>query len=181
MNEQELRNLMFTAQDEELGPFVIRYPRGKGVMVDWKTDFKSIKIGTGRKLRSGKDIAILSLGHIGNYASEVCSEYDKKGFHIGHYDMRFAKPLDHKILHEVFQQYTHVITIEDGCISGGMGSSILEFMADNQYNSLVYRLGIPDNFIEHGPQKQLHDICGYSPDKIKAKVEQIKSELNLAV
>ena len=180
MNEEELRNLMFTAQEEEHGPFVIRYPRGKGVMIDWKTDFKSIKIGTGRKLKSGNDIAILSIGHIGNYAAEVCSEFDKDGFHVAHYDMRFAKPLDQKILHDVFQNYSHVITIEDGCITGGMGSSILEFMADNQYSSEVYRLGIPDNFIEHGPQKELHDLCGYSPKKIKVQIEQIRIKLNLA-
>ena len=181
MNEEELRNLMFTAQEKNHGPFTIRYPRGKGVMPEWKTEFKSIEIGTGRKLRSGENIAILSLGHIGNYASQLCYEYDKEGMHIGHYDLRFAKPLDQKMLHEVFQNYEHIITIEDGCISGGVGSSVIEFMVDNQYNSSVYRLGIPDEFIEHGSQTQLHAYCGYDKNSLRNKIEQIKSKLKLAV
>ena len=181
MNEEELRNLMFTAQEKNHGPFTIRYPRGKGVMPEWKTEFKSIEIGTGRKLRNGENIAILSLGHIGNYASQLCYEYDKEGMHIGHYDLRFAKPLDQKMLHEVFQNYEHIITIEDGCISGGVGSSVIEFMVDNQYNSSVYRLGIPDEFIEHGSQTQLHAYCGYDKNSLRNKIEQIKSKLKLAV
>ena len=181
MNEEELRNLMFTAQEKNHGPFTIRYPRGKGVMPEWKTEFKSIEIGTGRKLRNGENVAILSLGHIGNYASQLCYEYDKEGMHIGHYDLRFAKPLDQKMLHEVFQNYEHIITIEDGCISGGVGSSVIEFMVDNQYNSSVYRLGIPDEFIEHGSQAQLHAYCGYDKNSLRNKIEQIKSKLKLAV
>jgi len=181
MNEEELRNLMFTAQEKEHGPFAIRYPRGKGVMPEWKTEFKSIEVGTGRKLRTGKDIAILSFGHVGNYATEVCNDYDKEGFHIAHYDLRFAKPLDQKMLHQVFENYTHIITLEDGCITGGVGSSVVEFMADNQYNASVYRLGIPDEFIEHGPQQQLHADCGYDKESIKNKIEQIKGKLKLAI
>ncbi|MCS5663720.1 MAG: 1-deoxy-D-xylulose-5-phosphate synthase [Flavobacteriales bacterium] len=181
MNEEELRNLMFTAQEKEHGPFAIRYPRGKGVMPEWKTEFKSIEVGTGRKLRTGKDIAILSFGHVGNYATEVCNDYDKEGFHIAHYDLRFAKPLDQKMLHQVFENYTHIITLEDGCITGGVGSSVIEFMADNQYNASVYRLGIPDEFIEHGSQLQLHADCGYDKESIKKKIEQIKGKLKLAI
>ena len=181
MNEEELRNLMFTAQEKKHGPFAIRYPRGKGVMLEWKTEFKSIEIGTGRKLRTGKNIAILSFGHVGNYATEVCNEYDKEGFHVAHYDLRFAKPLDQKMLHEVFETYDHIITLEDGCISGGVGSSVLEFMADNQYNASVYRLGIPDEFIEHGPQIQLQADCGYDKESLKNKIEQVKSKLKLAI
>ncbi|MDG2164962.1 MAG: 1-deoxy-D-xylulose-5-phosphate synthase [Flavobacteriales bacterium] len=181
MNEEELRNLMFTAQEKKHGPFTIRYPRGKGVMPEWKTEFKSIEIGTGRKLRTGKNIAILSFGHVGNYATEVCNEYDKEGFHVAHYDLRFAKPLDQKMLHEVFETYDHIITLEDGCISGGVGSSVLEFMADNQYNASVYRLGIPDEFIEHGPQIQLQADCGYDKESLKNKIEQVKSKLKLAI
>lgn len=181
MNEEELRNLMFTAQEKNHGPFSIRYPRGKGVMPEWKTEFTSIEIGKGRKLKSGKDIAILSFGHVGNYASEVCSDYDKKGFHIAHYDLRFAKPIDETMLHEVFKNYSHIITLEDGCITGGIGSSVLEFMADNQYSSCVYRLGIPDRFIEHGPQKQLHKDCGYDQEAIKNKIEEIKGRIKLAI
>ena len=181
MNEEELRNLMFTAQEKEHGPFTIRYPRGKGVMPEWKTEFKSIEVGTGRKLRTGKDIAILSFGHVGNYATEVCNHYDKEGFHLAHYDLRFAKPLDQKMLHEVFENYAHIITLEDGCIAGGIGSSVIEFMADKEYNASVYRLGIPDEFIEHGPQQQLHADCGYDIESIKKKIEQIKNKLRLAV
>ena len=181
MNEEELRNLMFTAQEKKHGPFTIRYPRGKGVMPEWKTEFKSIEIGTGRKLRTGKNIAILSFGHVGNYATEVCNEYDKEGFHVAHYDLRFAKPLDQKMLHEVFETYDQIITLEDGCISGGVGSSVLEFMADNQYNASVYRLGIPDEFIEHGPQIQLQADCGYDKESLKNKIEQVKSKLKLAI
>lgn len=181
MNEVELRNLMFTSQEKKHGPFTIRYPRGKGVMPEWKTEFKSIEIGTGRKLRSGKDIAILSFGHVGNYASIVCNEYDKEGFHIAHYDLRFAKPLDDKMLHEVFENYNHIITVEDGCITGGVGSAVIEFMADHQYHASVYRLGVPDEFIEHGPQLQLQADCGFDRESIKAKIEQIKSKLKLAV
>ena len=172
---------MFTAQEKNHGPFSIRYPRGKGVMPEWKTEFTSIEIGKGRKLKSGKDIAILSFGHVGNYASEVCSDYDKKGFHIAHYDLRFAKPIDETMLHEVFKNYSHIITLEDGCITGGIGSSVLEFMADNQYSSCVYRLGIPDRFIEHGPQKQLHKDCGYDQEAIKNKIEEIKGRIKLAI
>ena len=181
MNEEELRNLMFTSQEKEHGPFTIRYPRGKGVMPEWKTEFKSIEIGTGRKLRSGKDIAILSFGHVGNYATEVCKDYDKDGFHIAHYDLRFAKPLDQKMLHEVFENYEHIITLEDGCINGGAGSAVIEFMADHQHHASVYRLGIPDAFIEHGPQLQLQADCGYDKESLKKKIEQIKSKQQLVV
>jgi 1-deoxy-D-xylulose-5-phosphate synthase len=181
MNEEELRNLMFTAQEKDHGPFSIRYPRGKGVMPVWKTPFKSIEIGTGRKLRSGKDIAILSFGHVGNYATELCNDYDKEGIHIAHYDLRFAKPLDQKMLHEVFDSYAHIITVEDGCITGGVGSAILEFMADHQYHSSVYRLGIPDEFIEHGSQLQLQADCGYDKESIKKTIEQIQNKQKLAV
>ena len=181
MNEEELRNLMFTAQEKDQGPFTIRYPRGKGVMPEWQTPFKSIEIGTGRKLRSGKDIAILSFGHVGNYATDVCNDYDKDGFHIAHYDLRFAKPLDQNLLHEVFQNYDHIITVEDGCITGGVGSAVIEFMADHQYHASVYRLGIPDAFIEHGPQLQLQADCGYDKESIKTKIEQIKNGQQLVV
>lgn len=178
MNEQELRNLMFTAQERNHGPFCIRYPRGKGVMTNWQTSFESITIGKGRKLRSGKEIAILSLGHVGNYASEVCDDYDKKGIHIAHFDLRFAKPLDQDLLHDVFSNYNNVITVEDGCIAGGVGSAILEFMSDNSYSCSVTRLGIPDQFVEHGPQKQLHQDCGYDKISIEKTIDKIREALN---
>jgi 1-deoxy-D-xylulose-5-phosphate synthase len=133
MNEEELRNLMYTAQLRDQGPFSIRYPRGEGVMTEWKTPFKEIKVGTGRKVRSGNDIAVLSIGHIGNIAAKGIDALQAEGYSVAHYDMRFAKPIDELLLHEVFGKFKHVITIEDGCIQGGMGSAVLEFMADHGY------------------------------------------------
>jgi len=181
MNEEELRNLMYTAQKENHGPFSIRYPRGKGVMTDWRKPFQEISVGTGRKLRSGKTIAILSLGHVGNYASEVCDAYDKEGLHIAHYDLRFAKPLDKDLLVEVFENYSEIITIEDACITGGVGSAILEFMADNGFQASVNRLGIPDEFVVHGPQEILHQDCNYDAKAIRKIIEQIKNKTKQAI
>lgn len=171
MNESELRNLMFTAQLPRKGQaFSIRYPRGQGVMPNWRTPFEEIQIGTGRKLKEGQDVAILTIGHIGNYAVEVCEKLEKQGISIGHYDMRFVKPLDEALLHEVFSNYSKIITVEDGCIQGGMGSAILEFMADHQYNAWIKRLGIPDQVIEHGEQSELHKECGFDADAIEQTV-----------
>jgi 1-deoxy-D-xylulose-5-phosphate synthase len=162
MNESELRNLMYTAQLPRKGQaFSIRYPRGQGVMSHWRTAMEEIKIGTGRKIRSGSDLAILSLGHVGNYAVEVCELFAKQNINIAHYDMRFAKPLDEKLLHEIFSTFRKVITIEDGCVQGGFGSAVLEFMADNNYAVEVKRLGIPDLVVEHGEQSELHREAGF--------------------
>lgn len=165
MNEAELRNLMFTAQSSSIQSgkqaFTIRYPRGKGVMVDWKTPLKEIEVGTGRKLKEGTDIAILTIGHIGNYATEACENLTDLGISASHYDMRFIKPIDEDLLHEVFQNHEEVITVEDGCIQGGMGSAVLEFMAEHGYKSRVRRLGIPDRFVDHGEQEELHRECGF--------------------
>jgi 1-deoxy-D-xylulose-5-phosphate synthase len=161
MNESELRNLMFTAQQENMGPFTIRYPRGAGVMTEWKTAMKPIKVGTGRKLTSGEDLAILTIGHTGNFAQEALIELKEKGASIAHYDMRFVKPLDETLLHEIFSKFDKVITVEDGCLMGGMGSAILEFMADHGYSAKIVRLGIPDKFIHHGTQEELYAECGY--------------------
>ena len=153
---------MYTSQAEDNGAFVIRYPRGQGVMPVWKTPFKKIKIGTGRKVASGSDVAILSIGHIGNYAIEAASKLESEHkVSAAVYDMRFAKPLDEMLLHEVFSKFDKVITLEDGCITGGMGSAILEFMADHGYVAKLTRLGIPDTIIEHGSQDQLYAECGY--------------------
>jgi len=164
MNESELRNLLYTAQLPRKGKaFSIRYPRGQGVMTEWRTPFEEIKIGTGRKLRDGDDVAILTIGHIGNYAVEVCDKLDMMGIHVGHYDMRFVKPLDEKMLHEVFSKYSKIVTVEDGCIQGGFGSALLEFMADNSYTTEVRRLGIPDEVIEHGEQLELYNESGFGP------------------
>ena len=171
MNEEDLRNLMYTAQADNHGPFSIRYPRGTGTTADWKTPFKKIKIGTGRRVKNGEDIAILTIGDIGNKAIAACSELEKEGIHIAHYDMRFVKPIDEILLHEVFGKFKKVITLENGCIQGGMGSAVLEFMADNNYHAEVKRLGIPDKFIDHGSQEELYDECNFNEKAIVANVK----------
>jgi 1-deoxy-D-xylulose-5-phosphate synthase len=173
MNEQELRNLMFTAQLPNQGPFSIRYPRGNGVMLDWKTPFKEIKIGTGRVVKQGEEIAILSFGHPGNFVVKAQEQFEKEGLNIAHYDLRFAKPLDEKLLHTIFQKFDKIITIEDGCLQGGFGSSILEFMANNDYQAKVKMLGIPDTFIHHGTQEELHNNCHYDTEAIVSSVQKI--------
>src|SRR5678810_628199 len=150
MNESELRNLMYTAQLESTkNPFVIRYPRGEGVMPEWKTEMKEIKIGTGRKLKDGNDIAILSLGHPGNFAASAIRDLKNDGLNPAHYDMRFAKPLDEVMLHEVFRKFEKIITVEDGTVVGGFGSAVLEFMNDHNYKAEIKILGIPDRLVEH--------------------------------
>lgn len=177
MNEEELRNLMFTAQlDEIKGPFSIRYPRGNGVMINWKTPFKKIEIGKGRKIKDGKKIAVLSIGHAGNLVTQAIEQLINTDVDPAHYDMRFAKPLDEELLHEVFTNFENIITVEDGCIIGGIGSAIIEFMATNNYAARVIRLGIPDKFIEHGDQAQLYEECGFSANKITQTIMQISEK-----
>jgi 1-deoxy-D-xylulose-5-phosphate synthase len=166
MNEQELRNMMFTAQQEDMGTWSIRYPRGTGVMPEWRTLFEPIEVGKGRTVRDGNDVAILSFGDIGNYAVEASESLAGQGISAAHYDMRFAKPLDEELLHKVFKKFSKVITVEDGCLTGGFGSAIIEFMVDNGYFASVERLGIPDRFVDHGSQKELHIECGYYKDDI---------------
>lgn len=173
MNEEELRNLMYTAQQPDQGPFVIRYPRGNGVMVDWRRPFKTIEIGKGRKLVAGEELAILSFGAIGNEASKAIQKLNEDGIHPAHYDLRFAKPLDSELLHEVFKKYTKVITLEDGSIIGGVGSAVLEFMADHHYHAEVVRLGIPDEIIDHGEQSELWGIAGYDTASIIQTVKKL--------
>jgi len=173
MNEQELRNLMYTAQLPNQGPFSIRYPRGNGIMLDWETPFQEIKIGEGRVVKEGEEIAILSLGHPGNFVLKAQEKFKKEGLNIAHYDLRFAKPLDEKILHSIFNKFEKVITIEDGCLQGGFGSAILEFMANNNYKSSVKMLGIPDEFIHHGTQEELHKDCYYDTNAIIKSVHEI--------
>ena len=175
MNEEELRNLMYTAQLENKGPFSIRYPRGNGVMTDWKTPFKEIKVGTGRKVCSGEDIAILSIGHPGNFAQEAIALMKESGISIAHYDLRFVKPLDAVLLHEVFTKFKKVITVEDGCLMGGFGSAIIEFMVDQKYNSEIVRLGIPDEYVHHGTQEELWEDCGFDAKAIVKAVEKMLS------
>ena len=177
MNEAELRNLMYTAQlDKIKQPFVIRYPRGEGMMPEWKTEMEEIEIGKGRKIKEGKDIAILTFGHPGNFAAAAIRNLRTEGINPGHYDMRFAKPLDHELLHEVFKSYKKIITVEDGTIVGGIGSAILEFMAEHGYQAEVKMLGIPDRIVEHGSQKQLHHECHYDADAIAETIREMMKE-----
>ncbi|HCN83502.1 MAG TPA: 1-deoxy-D-xylulose-5-phosphate synthase [Sphingobacteriaceae bacterium] len=173
MNEEELRNLMFTAQQDDMGPFVIRYPRGNGVMTDWQRPMKAIPVGKGRKICDGEDVAILTIGHIGNEAVKACIELNSEGIHPAHYDLRFVKPLDEALLHEVFTKYKNIVTVEDGCLQGGMGSAVIEFMSDNNYSANVVRLGIPDRIIEHGEQHELWEECGYDFHSIIATVKKL--------
>jgi 1-deoxy-D-xylulose-5-phosphate synthase len=175
MNEEELRNLMYTAQLENKGPFSIRYPRGNGVMTEWKTSFKEIKIGSGRKVTNGNDVAILTIGHPGNFAQEAMNELNKLSVSVAHYDMRFVKPIDEILLHEVFTKFKKVITIEDGCIMGGFGSAVLEFMVDQGYSAQVIRLGIPDEYIHHGTQEELWADCGFDKNAIIETVKKMFS------
>jgi 1-deoxy-D-xylulose-5-phosphate synthase len=171
MNEEELRNLMFTAaKPRKENAFSIRYPRGQGVMPNWRLPMQEIEIGKGRKLREGEDLAILTIGHIGNYGVEACDKLEKQNINIGLYDMRFVKPLDEAMLHEIFSNYTKVITVEDGCVQGGFGSAILEFMAEHNYKAEVKLLGIPDAVVEHGEQLELHKECGFDPEGIERTV-----------
>jgi 1-deoxy-D-xylulose-5-phosphate synthase len=160
MNEEELRDLMFTAQLEGMGPFAIRYPKGRGVMPHWKTPLKKMEVGKGRMIRDGEKIAVITIGHVGNHAVEACDEAQKSGISVAHFDLRFVKPLDEALLHQVFQKFSTIITVEDGAIQGGMGSALLEFMADHGYHAKVIRLGVPDLFIEQGTVAELHQVCG---------------------
>ena len=177
MNEEELRNLMYTAQLKDQGPFSIRYPRGNGVMTDWKTPLKEIRIGEGRKVSVGDDVAILTIGHPGNFAQEAIQELKQSGISVAHYDMRFVKPIDEVMLHEVFSKFKHVVTIEDGCLMGGFGSAVIEFMVDQKYQAEVVRLGIPDEYVHHGTQEELWADCGFdTPAIVKAVKNIVKFE-----
>jgi 1-deoxy-D-xylulose-5-phosphate synthase len=166
MNEEELRNMMYTAQLDGAGPFVIRYPKGRGVMPEWKTPFKTLEIGKGRMIRNGNDVAILSIGHPGNFAIEACRLLEQEGISPAHYDLRFLRPLDEELLHGVFRKFKKIITVEDGAVKGGFGSAVIEFMSDHGYHAAVTRLGIPDRFIEQGSNAELHHECGFDAEGI---------------
>jgi 1-deoxy-D-xylulose-5-phosphate synthase len=174
MNEQELRNLMYTAQlDSTDLPFVIRYPRGEGVMPEWKTPLTAIEIGKGRKIKDGKEVAILSFGHPGNFATTAIRNLRSEGIDPAHYDIRFVKPLDEALLLEVFTNYSKIVTVEDGTVVGGFGSAILEFVNAHGYKADVSILGIPDRLVEHGTLKELHRECAYDAAGIEAAVKEI--------
>jgi 1-deoxy-D-xylulose-5-phosphate synthase len=167
MDEHELRKLMYTAQFPNMGPFVIRYPRGRGVLVDWECPLEIVEIGKGRIIKEGKDIAVITLGPIGNVAKRAIAKAEQQsGKSIALYDLRFLKPLDKDMLNCIGKNFNKILTIEDGVRKGGMGSAILEFMSDNGYNPVIKRIGLPDNFVQHGNITQLHEICGLDEDSI---------------
>lgn len=174
-NEHELRNLMYTAQQDDMGAFVIRYPRGKGTTAEWHNTPVRIALGTGEKLKDGSDIAVLTIGTIANQARKAIEQIERENADIGiaHYDMRFIKPLDEKILHEVGKTFDKVITIEDGVIQGGFGSAVLEFFADNGYRVQTKRLGIPDTFVEHGTPDELYSMLGLDTEGIADSIRAI--------
>ena len=183
MNEHELRRLMYTAQLPDKGPFVIRYPRGRGVLVDWKCPLEEIPVGRGRKLKEGRDLAVITIGPIGNTAAHAIAQVEKENpkQSIAHYDLRFLKPLDEELLHEIGTRFNHIITIEDGIKAGGMGSAVLEFMADHGYSPKLQRIGIPDHFIEHGTAAQLYALCGLDEEGIKKVLKGEKWEKNARI
>lgn len=172
MNEHELRRLMYTAQLPGKGTFVIRYPRGNGVLADWRCPLEEVAVGTGRRLKEGRDVAVLTVGPIGNTAAEAIAEAERENgeLSVAHYDMRFVKPLDTALLEEVAAKFTRVITVEDGARTGGFGSAVLEWMADNGHAPKITRMGLPDSFIEHGTVQQLMEIAGIDKDSIKKEI-----------
>jgi 1-deoxy-D-xylulose-5-phosphate synthase len=177
MNESELRNLMYTAQlDEVQHPFVIRYPRGEGVMAEWKTPVQEIPVGKGRKIKDGTELAILSFGHPGNFVQSAIRTLRTEGVDPAHYDMRFAKPLDESLLHDIFAKFKKIITVEDGAVQGGFGSAILEFMAANKYQSEVRVLGIPDTIIDQGTPRELQHEAGFDADSIAQAAREMLRE-----
>ncbi len=173
LNEEELRNMMYTAQLEETGTISIRYPRGRGVMPDWKLPFKKMEIGKGEKLKDGNDLAVITIGHVGNFALEAHEKLAEEGIRVAVYNMRFLKPIDEKLLHEIFTNFSNVITVEDGTIVGGLGSAVIEFINDHHYKATVKRLGIPDKFIEQGSPEELYHLCGYDSEGIIKAVKSL--------
>ena len=174
MNEHYLRNLMFTGYKYD-GPFVIRYPRGKGVLVDWKNEMTLMPVGKGRKLTDGTDVAILSIGASGNDVSKAIELVSAEGLSVAHYDMIYLKPIDEDLLHEVGKNFSKIITVENGVIQGGLGSAVLEFMSDNGYYPRIKRIGIPDKFIEHGSVPELNKLCGIDVESIAACIRNLVS------
>ena len=173
MNEMELRNLMYTAQLKDVGPLSIRYPRGRGVNQDWENTMSEVEIGKGRELKKGKDIAIISIGHVGNVALEAINKLALEDINVALIDMRFLKPHDEDLLDKTLKEYSKIITIEDGTIVGGLGSLVAERITSNKYNNELITLGIPDHFVEHGKPKELHHECGYDLDGIYKAIKKI--------
>ncbi len=173
-DERELRRLMFTAVQPDMGTFVIRYPRGKGSLVDWRCPLETVEVGKGRLMRKGNDVAFLTLGPIGKVMESVIDEAEKQGVSVAHYDMRFLKPIDTDILREVGEKFKYVITLEDGCVTGGLGSAVVEYMVENGYTPHVKVMGIPDKFIEHGTPEELYRVCGMDKDSVLSSILKFK-------
>jgi 1-deoxy-D-xylulose-5-phosphate synthase len=162
--------MMFTSQQEGMGTTVIRYPRGRGAMPEWKTAFEQLEPGKGRVMNEGSDIAVITIGHVGNHLAGIIGELSEKGISIHHIDIRYLKPLDQEMLHDLFSRFTKILTVEDGVIKGGLGSAVIEFMADHGYKASIRRLGIPDRFVEQGSVEELQEECGYSKEQIRQAI-----------
>jgi 1-deoxy-D-xylulose-5-phosphate synthase len=174
MDECELRRLMYTAQLPGKGPFVIRYPRGRGSVVDWHCPFEEIPVGKGRILKGGNDLAVISYGPIGILAAKAIEQAEKeKSYSIAHYDLRFVKPLDKEMLNEIGKRFDKIMTIEDGIKDGGMGSIVLEYLDDNGYHPHITRIGVPDEFIQHGTVEELYHLCGMDQEGIYNAISQL--------
>ena len=173
MNEVELRNLMYTAQLPGKGPFSIRYPRGGGIIPDWQQPFEEVPIGKARILKDEGEIALLSIGNVGNDAADAILKIENEGHKVAHYDMRFVKPIDEDLLHNIGKRFTKVITLENGTIVGGLGTAVAEFFATHNYPVFVKRIGVPDHFIEHGTPDELHTLCGFDTNGIYNTIKQI--------
>ena len=181
MDEHELRDMMYTAQLEGQGPFVIRYPRGLSVHPDWHNEMKALPIGKGRCISEGENVAVLTIGHIGNEAAKAIERLREEGRRVGHYDMRFVKPLDTGLLDDIARKYEKVVTVEDGCIEGGFGSAVMEYyeerrVVNGERRMTVKRLGIPDLFVTHGPVPQLQSDCGIDAESIKCTINELLNE-----
>jgi len=176
MDEEELRNLMYTAQLKNHGPFAIRYPRGRGRLTDWRNPFREIEIGKARMVRPGKDVVVLSIGTAGNLAEDAIEKLDGENIEVEHWDMRFVKPLDEACLHAVFRNFKQVLIVEDGVLAGGFGSAVIEFMSDHGYHAHVKRLGVPDTFVDHGTQQELYKECGFDADSIGMAIKSLAGQ-----
>ena len=173
-DECELRRLMFTAAQPGAGTFVIRYPRGTGSLHDWRCPLETVEVGKGRRMKSGKDVALVTIGPLGKVMESVVDEAARKGVSVAHYDMRFLKPIDEDILREIGENFRHIITLEDGAVKGGLGSAVAEYMATNGYAPNIRMMGIPDNFVEHGSPEELYRICGMDKESLLAAILDLK-------
>jgi 1-deoxy-D-xylulose-5-phosphate synthase len=175
-DECELRRMMYTAQQPNMGTFVIRYPRGRGSLTEWRCKLESIPVGKGRMLREGSDVALLTIGPIGKSIAGVVDDAAKEGISVAHYDMRYLKPIDEEMLHEVAGKFKNIITIEDGTVKGGLGSAVAEFMAQHGYTPHIYTMGIPDEFVEHGSTSELYRLCKMDKAAVLEVIQNIKKQ-----